>query len=150
MYLWPNYPKLDSECKFVTWFLVLSFLYFVDVLYPVLFCFILLPLFVYLPVSVSFSLSGPQPNTKWRDPTKLDMMVVIESKTELEQSFLSKSDILYSEAFYKLKNIHHSKKVLITISPNQSSCIKNQKSDGNPWLYGEFAVVEMHLCRNSH
>lgn len=76
--------------------------------------------------------------------------MVIKTKTGLGYSFLAKSDILYSEGFYSLENIHNLKKVLMSISLKQWSCVKNQAHDGNPWLHGEFAVVEMHLCSNSY
>jgi len=63
---------------------------------------------------------------------------------------LARLFILYSEAFHNLENIHCSSKVLVRISPSQSSCIKHQPHDGNLWLPGELHIAEMYLGRNSY
>lgn len=68
----PNWTgNVNSSPGFLSYFVLLVFCE------PTLFCPDLFHFayFVYLPVFVSFSLSGPYPNTKWRDRTKLDMHV---------------------------------------------------------------------------
>lgn len=86
IYLWPNSPKLDSECKLVTWLLVLFCPSCTLWTYSILSC---LVLFCLLCLCICLSLfhslyQGLSQTQNAETPTKLDLMVVIESKTEPE------------------------------------------------------------------